>query len=80
MRQMQRRSSKPKAPVITEADIADAMRAHGAAFRFSAGGCLLVAGLANVPAELRQMFFDCDGRALVAYVRARMDQPKAVTL
>jgi len=67
---MQRRSSKPKAHVITEADIVAAMLAHGAAFRFTAGGSLPVSGLANVPAEIRQMFFDCDGQALIAHIRA----------
>lgn len=60
---------KSKTNAITETDIATAMRAHGAEFKFTAGGCLVVANLAGCPEPLRQMFFDCDQRLFVAAVK-----------
>lgn len=64
---------RTKTPAINESDIALAMRQHGAEFRFTPGGCLVVAGLARVPAQLREMFFNCDQRLFVAAVRCLPD-------
>jgi hypothetical protein len=66
----QRAKSKP-ADVITPAALVEAMEAFGAEFRFTPAGSLIVSNLGKAPAELREMFFQCDGAQLVAFVRGR---------
>lgn len=70
-KQRGRFSAKPKPPVFSAADVADAMEASGAEFRFSECGSLFVAGLQKLPEALRELFFNCDGAQLVAYVRSK---------
>lgn len=60
---------------ITIADLVSAIESTGAAFRFTPGGSLVVVNLASVSAELRESFFNCDGRALVACVKSRERTP-----
>ena len=57
------------------AELVSSIESTGAAFRFTPGGSLVVVNLASVSAELRESFFNCDGRALVACVKSRERTP-----
>ena len=55
---------------VTVPDLVEAMQRLGASFFFSQAGTLLVRGLNALPCYLRDSFYECDGKSLVAYVKA----------
>ena len=55
---------------VTVPDLVEAMQRLGASFFFSQAGTLLVRGLNALPCYLRDCFYECDGKSLVAYVKA----------
>ncbi len=56
---------------IGPAQIVEALEGFGAEFRFTPAGSLIVRDLGKAPTALREMFFQCDGAQLMAFVRGR---------
>lgn len=52
--------------------IVEVLENYGCTFFFRPGGSLVVRDLGNAPLPLREMFYQSDGAALVAYVRAKL--------
>lgn len=57
-----------------------AMTDAGAAFRHTAGGAWLVEGLASLPCNLRDEFFEADERELAAELRRIEDRDRAAAV
>ena len=55
---------------ITVPDLVEAMQRLGASFYFRPAGTLFVSGLNAMLCYLRDSFYECDGKTLVAYIKA----------
>ncbi len=55
-------------------DLVEAMQRLGASFFFSQAGTLLVMCWNALPCYLGDSFYECDGKSLVAYIKAIQSQ------
>lgn len=56
-------------PQVSIPELVEAMITNGASFYFSDAGTLFVRDLSSLPAYLVDEFMNCDGKALVHYLR-----------